>query len=329
MSMDSLRIIFMGTPEFAVPSLELLTRSRHQVVAVVTVPDKPAGRGRQLTSSPVKIFAESKNIPVLTPEKLKDPEFLKSLQAFQAHLFIVVAFRMLPREVWTMPPLGTFNLHASLLPQYRGAAPINWAIINGEKKTGITTFFIDQEIDTGRILFQEVITIPENYNAGDLHDQMMEEGARLVLKTVDAIASGNIQPSPQQNHTIEGVNLRPAPKLFREQAQISWENPGEHICNLIRGLSPYPGAFTMLYVDGTIRVLKIYEAEFIPTVSVFATGAMEIVPSGEIKVSVKNGYVRILSLQLEGKKRMSSAEFLRGIKAGSSLKLSTNPISEA
>jgi methionyl-tRNA formyltransferase len=321
MSMESLRIVFMGTPEFAVSSLELLTRSRHQVVAVVTAPDKPAGRGRQLTSSPVKIFAESKKIPVLTPEKLKNPDFLEILRSFQADLFIVVAFRMLPREVWTMPPHGTFNLHASLLPQYRGAAPINWAIINGEKKTGITTFFIDQEIDTGRILFQEEIPIPENFNAGDLHDRMMVDGALLVLKTVEAIAAGNIQPAPQQQLINEGMSLHTAPKLFREHAQISWTKTGIEICNLIRGLSPYPGAFTLLDMDGAARVLKIFEAEFIHTTSAPRAGILQIDASDEIKVSVENGFVRLLSVQLEGKKRMPAAEFLRGIKAGSTLKL--------
>ncbi|MFN8207924.1 MAG: methionyl-tRNA formyltransferase [Bacteroidales bacterium] len=329
MSKESLRIVFMGTPEYAVPSLELLIQSRHQVVAVVTVPDKPAGRGRQLTSSPVKTFAESKNIPVLTPEKLKDPAFLNRLQSCQADLFIVVAFRMLPREVWTMPPLGTFNLHASLLPQYRGAAPINWAIINGEKKTGITTFFIDQEIDTGRIIFQEEIPIPDNYTAGDLHDKMMVEGARLVLKTADAIATGNIQPAPQQNLIREGMSLHPAPKLFREHAQILWTKPGKEICNLIRGLSPYPGAFTLVETDGTPRVLKIYEAEFVSAVSAHPAGILQTDPSGKIVVSVADGIVQLLSVQLEGKKRMPASEFLRGIKTGSTLKLSTSPASGA
>jgi methionyl-tRNA formyltransferase len=329
MSTENLRIIFMGTPEFAVPSLELLTKSRHQVAAVVTVPDKPAGRGRQLSPSPVKIFAESKNIPVLTPEKLKDPDFLQSLHSFQADLFIVVAFRMLPREVWAMPPQGTFNLHASLLPEYRGAAPINWAIINGEKKTGITTFFIDQEIDTGRILFQEEIPIPDTYCAGDLHDRMMEEGALLVLKTADAIATGNIQTAPQQILVNEGTSLKPAPKLFREHAQISWTKPGKEICNLIRGLSPYPGAFTLLEVDETPRVLKIYEADFFVTATTPRAGTLLIDPSGELKIAAVDGFIRPSSVQLEGKKRMSTSEFLRGIKPGSPLKLAALPTSGA
>jgi methionyl-tRNA formyltransferase len=249
--MPKLRIIFLGTPGFAVPSLEALIDNRFDVAAVITAPDKPAGRGLQLQESPVKQFAVSKGIPVLQPVKLKDPEFLEELKSYNANLQIVIAFRMLPVAVWDMPELGTFNLHASALPQYRGAAPINWAIINGEKETGLTTFFLKHEIDTGDILFQERIRIEEGETAGQLHDRMAEAGAKLVVQTAKAIEKDEVVPMPQPRIT---EHLKPAPKIFKEDCRIQWNKSSHDIHNLIRGLSPFPGAFTTL--DG--KVHKIY-----------------------------------------------------------------------
>ncbi|MCX7987518.1 MAG: methionyl-tRNA formyltransferase, partial [Bacteroidales bacterium] len=240
-----LRLVFMGTPEFAVPSLKILHESRHDVVAVVTAPDKPAGRGMKIQQSPVKIYALDHSLPVLQPVKLKDPDFIKHLAEYKADLFVVVAFRMLPAEVWQMPPKGTVNLHASLLPQYRGAAPINWAIINGECVTGVTTFFIEQEIDTGQIIFSEKVDIDPNETAGELHDKLMNIGAKLLLKTVDAIETGAFQPIPQ-NVISEIAPLKIAPKIFKDTCKINWNQSATHIHNLVRGLSPVPAAFAYL-----------------------------------------------------------------------------------
>ncbi|HQD13162.1 MAG TPA: methionyl-tRNA formyltransferase, partial [Chitinophagales bacterium] len=250
-----LRIVFMGTPDFAVPSLDILVQNNYDVVGVITAPDKPAGRGQQLQQSAVKKYAVEKGLHILQPEKLKNPEFIAELKALEANLFIVVAFRMLPEMVWQMPEYGTFNLHASLLPQYRGAAPINWAVINGEKETGVTTFFLQHEIDTGNIILQETIKIEEEDNAGTVHDKLMNVGSQLVLKTVRAIEENKVQESPQS--AINSPQLKHAPKIFKETCLIDWQRPAAEIHNLIRGLSPYPAAFT--YLDG--KVLKIYSAQ--------------------------------------------------------------------
>src|SRR5687767_4304162 len=249
--MNDLSIIFMGTPEFAVPSLEILVESKFKVVAVITAPDKPQGRGQKLIPSPVKECAMKHGIPVLQPTNLKSPEFLEELKSYNANLQIVVAFRMLPEAVWNMPAIGTFNLHASLLPQYRGAAPINWAIINGEKETGLTTFFLKHEIDTGSIIFQEKEPIHNDDNVGTLYERLMIKGAQLVLKTTQAIASGNYPAIPQQQED----EIKHAPKIFKETCEINWNQPNERVRNFVRGLSPYPAAWTRLQD----KVFKIYK----------------------------------------------------------------------
>jgi methionyl-tRNA formyltransferase len=307
----TLRIVFMGTPEFAVESLKKLVEGKYNVVAVVTVPDKPAGRGQKVKESDVKKFAVLHNLPVLQPEKLKAPEFIEQLKSFQPDLQIVVAFRMLPEMVWQLPPLGTFNLHGSLLPHYRGAAPINRAIMNGEKKTGVTTFFLQQEIDTGNIIFREDVEIGEDENAGDIHDKLMYIGADLVLKTVDAIAIGNYPQTPQSNFLKPGEEIKTAPKIFREDCKIDWTWPGEKIHNHIRGLSPYPAAWTELKKENSEPInMKIYKAKFFPfTVPMSAENI-----SQKIRVKVSGGTMEILELQIPGKKKMGVAEFLRGNK---------------
>ncbi len=310
-----LRIVFMGTPDFAVPSLDILVQNNYDVVGVITAPDKPAGRGQQLQQSAVKKYAVEKGLHILQPEKLKNPEFIAELKALEANLFIVVAFRMLPEMVWQMPEYGTFNLHASLLPQYRGAAPINWAVINGEKETGVTTFFLQHEIDTGNIILQETIKIEEEDNAGTVHDKLMNVGSQLVLKTVRAIEENKVQESPQS--AINSPQLKHAPKIFKETCLIDWQRPAAEIHNLIRGLSPYPAAFT--YLDG--KVLKIYSAQIAQSNSTADNITVNSQPSS-ITVSTDNktylsikcadAWLDIQELQLEGKKRMKTDEFLRG-----------------
>ncbi len=304
--MKKLRIVFMGTPEFAVPMLEALTQSAHEVVGVITAPDKPAGRGMQLVESDVKKMAKSKSLHILQPEKLKNEDFLTELRALQADLFVVVAFRMLPQVVWSMPPLGTINLHASLLPQYRGAAPINWAIINGEKETGVTTFFIQQEIDTGKIIFQEKIAIHEEENVGELYAALMGLGARVLRQTVDAIAEGNYPQIPQDHIT----DIHHAPKIFKETCRIDWNNEAEYLYNFIRGLSPYPAAFTTL--EG--KMFKIYRAEKMITPHQQANGTFHTDGKTFFRFYCTNGLIDVKECQLEGKKRMSVTEFLRGFK---------------
>jgi methionyl-tRNA formyltransferase len=310
-----LRIVFMGTPDFAVPSLDILVQNNYDVVGVITAPDKPAGRGQQLQQSAVKKYAVEKGLHILQPEKLKNPEFIAELKALEANLFIVVAFRMLPEMVWQMPEYGTFNLHASLLPQYRGAAPINWAVINGEKETGVTTFFLQHEIDTGNIILQETIKIEEEDNAGTVHDKLMNVGSQLVLKTVRAIEENKVQESPQS--AINSPQLKHAPKIFKETCLIDWQRPAAEIHNLIRGLSPYPAAFT--YLDG--KVLKIYSAQIAQSNSTADNITVNSQPA-RITVSTDNktylsikcadAWLDIQELQLEGKKRMKTDEFLRG-----------------
>lgn len=297
-----MRIVYLGTPEFAVPPLRILLKNGYDVVAVVTAPDKPGGRlGTQVSA--VKKFALEHQIPVLQPERLKNPEFLEQLRAFRADLQIVVAFRMLPEVVWNMPPLGTMNLHASLLPKYRGAAPINWAIINGEKETGLTTFLLKHEIDTGDLLFQERISIGENETAGELHDRMMEAGAGLVLKSVQALENKTASPFPQ-----EETEVSHAPKIFTETCRINFEKPIAIVHNFVRGLSPYPGAWTDL--DG--KTLKILRAQIDPNASATPPGTFFSDGKNYLKISALDGDLEVLELQLEGKRRMNVREFLNG-----------------
>jgi len=326
-----IRIIFMGTPEFAVASLEALVKAKFNIVAVVTAPDKPAGRGMKLQESAVKKYAVRHHLKVLQPEKLKNPEFLTELRSLNADLQVVVAFRMLPEVVWSMPPMGTINLHGSLLPQYRGAAPINWAIINGEKETGVTTFKLQQEIDTGNILLQEKIEIGENETAGELHDRMKEIGAALVVRTVQGLAEGTLSEVPQENVQFSMLNaqvssqsgqnseadsrlsindyqLKSAPKIFTQTTCIDWQKSIDEIHNLIRGLSPYPGAFTEL----GDKTLKIYRSEKEWAVPTSRIGRWESDGKSFLKFAAKDGYIHIKELQLEGKKKMSVEDFLRG-----------------
>ena len=315
-----IRIVFMGTPEFAVPSLEAIhRRSSHEIVGVVTVPDRPSGRGQVLTPSAVKKYAVEHQLPVLQPEKLKDPVFLQQLERWQADLFVVVAFRMLPAEVWTMPPLKTINLHGSLLPQYRGAAPINRVIMNGETETGVTTFFIDEAIDTGKILFSEKMNIDNNEDAGSLHDRMKVIGAELVVKTLDAIAQGDVNPLAQEKlHAPNDEHLKTASKIHPADCLINWQQPADVILNHIRGLSPYPAAFTHLKHDnGTLRMLKIYKAKMsdqnIPAPAENTAGTIMISENKkQCFVATKNAWIELLEIQIDGKKRMSMDNFIRG-----------------
>jgi len=314
-SVKNPRIVYMGTPEFAVAPLKALLDNGFNITAVITAPDKPAGRGKKLQSSAVKIFAEQNNLKILQPEKLKDPDFIEELLSLKPDLQVVVAFRMLPQEVWSLPKLGTFNLHASLLPQYRGAAPINHAIINGEKETGLTTFFIDDKIDTGKILFQEKVQIPGNYTAGDLHDKLMETGSFLVLKTVKAVISGDWKETPQESLIKSGEILKQAPKIFKEDCKINWKHSGLEINNFIRGLSPEPGAYSILKgKDDTILNVKIYKSEFISVSHVLSPGTIVLPDKKTFWVAVRDGYISILSLQVAGKNRVEAVSFLNGFK---------------
>lgn len=299
------RIVFMGTPEFAVASLDALLQAGFNVVAVVTAPDKPAGRGMKLTESAVKQYAVAHNLPVLQPEKLKAPEFIAALQALQADLQVVVAFRMLPEIVWNMPPMGTINVHGSLLPQYRGAAPINWAVINGEKTTGVTTFKLQHAIDTGNILLQASMPIDDNETAGEVHDRMKNLGAELLVKTVTGLVDETIHEQPQP--ADEG-QLKHAPKIFTETCQIDWNHSAVSIHNQIRGLSPFPGAFTQLHG----KMLKVFESSYNTEVHNQAPGSINSDGKTYIRYAAIDGWVNILTLQLEGKKRMAVADFLRG-----------------
>jgi len=296
------RIIFMGTPEFAVESLKALVEGGFNVVAVITAPDKPKGRGQQLAASPVKKYALSVNLPVLQPTNLKSPEFHEELKSYTANLQVVVAFRMLPEVVWAMPELGTFNLHASLLPQYRGAAPINWAIMNGETETGATTFFIKHEIDTGTIILQEKEPIHPNDTVGTLYERLMKMGARLVTRTVEQIRDGNYTLTEQK----DSGNLKSAPKLFKDNCQVDWNWPAEKIYNFVRGLSPYPAAWTVL--NG--NTYKLFEVSVVE--NAMKTPGTISIEKGEIIIAAGKGAVKIIDLQLEGKKRMKADEFLRG-----------------
>lgn len=348
MKKEELRIVYMGTPDFAVESLRALVEGGYQVVGVVTMPDKPVGRhGSILQASPVKQYAQSVGLPVLQPEKLKDEHFLADLQALHADLQIVVAFRMLPEVVWNMPRLGTFNLHASLLPQYRGAAPINWAVINGETETGVTTFFLTHEIDTGRIIRQKHLPVADTDDVGTVHDALMCLGAGLVTETVDLILSGQVEAVPQEAFYTHPAELCPAPKIFKDTCRINWNLPVKKVYDFIRGLSPYPAAWTELIgIDGSRQMLKIYQTEKrpfateeepcvvaterqpLPEVKGQPSDPTEKQPSalllspGTIRTDGKNyldivlpdGCLRLLSLQLAGKKRVSIKDFLNGYK---------------
>ncbi|MDW3649543.1 MAG: methionyl-tRNA formyltransferase [Bacteroidia bacterium] len=300
-----MRIIFMGTPEFSVPSLDILHKNGHEVVAVVTAEDKPAGRGRKIRKSAVKQYAEQEEIKVLQPGKLRDPEFIHALSELKPDLMVVVAFRMLPEMVWSIPSIGTFNLHASLLPDYRGAAPINWAIMNGEEKTGATTFFIDKKIDTGNLLLQREIDIPEDWTAGDLHDELMVKGAELVLETVEALEAGTIEAKAQDDSLFQNH----APKIFKEDCRIDWNREAYKVNNFIRGLSPYPTSWTKLGE----KVLKIYKAEIAHLHGGNLPGSIHV-QENKLFISCADGLLEIKELQLEGKKRMKTEDFLRGYK---------------
>ncbi|WP_304248705.1 methionyl-tRNA formyltransferase [Parabacteroides gordonii] len=316
MDKKELRIVYMGTPDFAVESLRALVEGGYNVVGVITMPDKPVGRhGSVLQASPVKEYALSQNLPVLQPEKLKDEAFIAELRALNADLQIVVAFRMLPEVVWDMPRFGTFNLHASLLPQYRGAAPINWAVINGDTETGVTTFFLTHEIDTGKIIRQKHLPIADTDNVGVVHDALMTIGAGLVTETVDLLLAGKVDAIPQEEFFKDAAELRPAPKIFKDTCRINWEQPLKKIYDFIRGLSPYPAAWTDLVApDGTRLALKVYETEKHPASHNHATGTILTDAKSYIDVAVKDGYIRLLSLQLAGKKRMGVKDFLNGNK---------------
>ena len=318
MDKKDLRIVFMGTPDFAAWTLRSIIDQGYRVEAVVTQPDKPVGRhGSVLQMPPVKQLAIERNIPVLQPEKMKDPEFASILAKFKANLFVVVAFRMLPESIWKMPEFGTFNVHASLLPQYRGAAPINWAVINGETKTGITTFLLDNKIDTGRMILQKPFDILQKYNAGDVHDGLMRLGAEVCLDTLKIIADNDgFPPTVPQPDTIEGQELRPAPKIFRDTCRIDWSLPTMKIHNFIRGLSPSPGAWTTIILDGRETMLKIY-ASALYDGHLQDADACSLLVNGKRLFACRKGFqpLEILELQPAGKRRMMASEFVNGMKS--------------
>jgi len=312
--MKSLRVVFMGTPEFAVASLGSLLMNGYNVVSVVTSPDKPAGRGRSVTKSAVKRFAESNYLPLLQPDNLKNHVFIERLRRLNPDIYVVVAFRMLPREVWMIPPKGTINLHASLLPQYRGAAPINHVILNGETVTGVTTFLIDDKIDTGNILLRQEVPVFPFENAGDLHDKLMKHGARLVIKTLEGIAGNFIKPQVQSDFMMPGETLKQAPKIFPDKCIINWNNEPQKIHNFIRGLSPYPCARST-FKNGNRNIrYKIFESQ--PEKEKHLLQPGDVVSDGKsfLKISCAGGFIRLLNLQIEGKRRLNTEDFLRGFK---------------
>ena len=309
----SLRIIYLGTPDFAVASLDVLVKNGYNIVGVITAPDKPSGRGLQLTQSAVKQYAVEHNLHVLQPTNLKDPAFLEEVRALKADLQIVVAFRMMPEVLWNMPPIGTFNLHASLLPQYRGAAPINHAIINGETETGVTTFFLKHVIDTGDIIFQERVSIGPDENAGGLHDKLMAVGAGLVLKTVQAIESDNVKPIPQDQ--VDEKDIKHAPKIFRDDCRIDWTKTAEQIHNHVRGLSPYPAAYTIyIGIDGKETNIKVFATKLTLDHNNKKPGTVETDNKSYLKVYANGGVLEIIELQPAGKRRMKLHEYLAGNK---------------
>ena len=321
--MSNLRIVYLGTPDFAVEPLRRLVEQQrsceacgYEIVGVVTMPDKVINkRGTQILMSPVKQYAVENNLPVLQPESLKSEEFLTALAEWRADLQIVVAFRMLPESVWNMPRLGTFNLHASLLPQYRGAAPINWAIINGDKESGVTTFFLKHEIDTGDIILQNRVTIDDNDTAGTLHDKLMMVGGESVLETVKLIVEGRAEALPQEKLYEVESDLLPAPKIFRDTCRINWQNSARRVYDFVRGMSPYPAAWTELVNEqGEAVAIKVYEASIESAAHNYPAGTMLSDGKNYIKVAVEDGYICLLSVQLPGKKRMAVDELLRGFK---------------
>lgn len=312
MRKEDLRIVFMGTPGFAVESLKALVEHNYNIVGVITSPDKPAGRGYKIQQSPVKEYALSANLNILQPANLKDEQFISELRALRADIQVVVAFRMLPEIVWNMPPKGTFNLHASLLPQYRGAAPINWAIINGEKETGVTTFFLKHEIDTGEIIFSEKIKINPDDNAGIIHDKLMNLGAKLVVKTIDTVIDGNISTTPQNKLYSDPSELKPAPKIFRETCEINWNLPAQQVHNHIRGLSPYPAAWSNFEVSGKPTNFKIFKSTIQTEKHNHAPGTLITDNKATLRIAVQDGFIDILELQMSGKRRMKTTDFLNG-----------------
>lgn len=322
MDKKDLRIVYMGTPDFAVESLRRLVEGGYNIVGVITMPDKPMGRhGSVLQASPVKQYAVSQGLKVLQPEKLKDEAFVNELRALQADLQIVVAFRMLPEVVWNMPRLGTFNLHASLLPQYRGAAPINWAVINGDTETGITTFFLQHEIDTGAIIQQVRVPIADTDNVEVVHDKLMVLGGDLVIETVEAILAGTVKAIPQETLFQSDADLRPAPKIFKETCRIDWSKGVKRVYDFIRGLSPYPAAWTELSVGDKVLELKIFAASKEFCTHQQTVGTVLTDHKSYMKVALEDGYLNILTLQLSGKKRMEVTDFLRGFRAEGALKV--------
>lgn len=314
--MKPLKVVFFGTPEFAKESLKAIHESQHEVVGVVTVADKAKGRGQKMQASPVKIYAEEQNLPIFQPEKLRNPEFLEEIKQLNADIFVVVAFRMMPKILFAMPPLGTFNLHASLLPDYRGAAPINFAIINGEKETGVTTFFINEKIDEGNILLQTSTPISPDDNAGSLHDKLMAIGAELVVETLDGLSEERLteQPQPEVEHP------KNAYKIFKDDTKINWTKSGVEIYNFIRGMSPYPAAFTTLNIADETKTLKIYKGLFEPCEHQHNTGDIEI-SKHDFKIYVKDGIYYPEEVQLQGKKRMPLKDFLNGFKVEDSVSI--------
>ncbi len=312
MNAKDLRIVFMGTPEFAVPSLKALVEGGYNVVAVVTTPDKPAGRGRQLHESDVKIAARELGLPILQPEKLRDEEFVAAMEALKPDLGIVIAFRMLPEVIWAMPRLGTFNLHASLLPEYRGAAPINWAIINGEKETGVTTFLLNHEIDKGAIIGQLREEIMPEDTIGTLYDRLMNKGVGLVLETVEKLAAGDVQPIEQQH--IDESTLKPAPKIFKEDCLVDWSKSGRRIVDFVRGLSPYPTAWSRLVRDGEELTVKIFRTSFQEAAHGEPIGTIRTDWREVLEVACSDGWIRIHELQVAGKRRMTTHDLLLGFR---------------
>lgn len=314
--MNKLRVVFLGTPEFAKSSLEAIHLSSHEVVGVVTVADKASGRGQKINQSSVKIYAEEQGLPIFQPDKLRNEDFLKEIGKLNADIFVVVAFRMMPKILFSMPRMGTFNLHASLLPDYRGAAPINYAVLNGETKTGVTTFFINEKIDEGNILLQEEAEILPEDNAGTLHDKLMKIGAKLVVKTLDELANSNIKEVPQK--VVE--NPKTAYKIFKEDTKINWKNDVEVVHNFVRGMSPYPAAFTTLQIGNEQKFLKIFKGNYRKEEHSKGFGTMEI-SKNEFKIYAKNGVYFPEELQLEGKKRMSLKDFLNGFQSFDNINL--------
>jgi methionyl-tRNA formyltransferase len=325
MEKEALRIVFMGTPEFAVPSLAAIVEGGYQVAGVITAPDRRSGRGRKMQPSPVKQYAQEIGLEVLQPEKLKEPLFLNQFKALRPDLAVVVAFRMLPQAVWSVPQKGTFNLHASLLPQYRGAAPINHAIINGEKESGLTTFFIDDKIDTGQVIDQVRMPIGDNESFGEVHDRMMVKGAGLTVETIEMIRKDRVILRNQSNMMAESIALKTAPKLTKEFCQVNWQKSLDEIHNFIRGLSPYPGAYTYLF-DGTSKpqYLKILKASKEVTTHSYKEGTLVSDGRSYLKVAVKGGYVHLSILQLSGKRSMEIVDFLNGFSAREGMYLGFN-----